>query len=585
MGLCLMRLESLPRSHDIEEGLTARAFDALWFLARQWQLGEFRGDDTGSPYACGIEGTAHHVTAWRPHLGDEPGAWRPFDPATDQLEELVEAELVDEIRLVALRLEGGRRFRAALTATGRNEAADAVAAACPWSDARLPEPQGLAASLRRVLPDPLVLAELLAAPDAEDQLEAAGVPVEDRAAVTQFAGPWLEWWHPRAAAAGFRGDETSAPGAHQPTTWNVHHLDHGFDLAAPTSLSPLLRAGAYRSGRADWSEFDTTPEEITDDPGDGESSPVEALVIPTPASFPGMPANRFWEMEDAVVDFGRVEASAIDLGRLMLVQFATVYGNDWCVAPLRLPVASITDISDFIVGDVFGGLKKLGPCASVDPSWRLFSLGDDTDTDDGSFFLAPALPGSLQATPVEKVTYLRDEMANVAWAVEDLVPDGDGHAVDRLQQWFDVRAAAAAFTQPGGQGSADDTKAPRYVVSTQVPTHWFPLVAEQLPNGESIRLRLTAVARLVDGELQLAEPAGRLLSDVPIAPDEEGERLWLCEEEVPRAGVQVTRAAQLARTHNGGTLTWIGRRASPGAGEGASGLRHDVLGEPAPDDN
>ncbi|MFJ8085367.1 hypothetical protein ACIQ6Y_32870 [Streptomyces sp. NPDC096205] len=573
------RIESLPRSHDIEEGLTARAFDALWFLARQWQFGEFRGDDTGSPYLCSVEGTAHHATAWRAHTGDEPGPWRPYDPATSHLEALVEAEPVDDVRLAALRLEGGRRFRAPLAAAGRTEAADAVAAACPWDDAGLPAPRGVTAALRRLLPDPLALAELLSQPDLETSLEAAGVPAADRAAVVELATPWLEWWAPRADAAGVRAaEDPDIAGVHQPAPWNVHHLDHGFDLAAPTAPSPLLRAGSYRSGRVDWSEFDDTAEEITDDPGPGASSPVQTLAIPMPASFAGMPANRFWEMEDAVVDFGRADASVLDLGRLMLVQFATVYGNDWCVAPVRLPVASVTEVTDFLVADVFGGLQALGPCGAVDRSWRLFSQGGDTEEADRCFFLAPALPGSLQGPVIEHVTYLRDEMANVAWAVEDLVPDGESRAVDRLQEWFDRTASAAPSGPPGGPETPQT--APRYLVSTEVPTHWFPLVAERLSDGESIRLRLTAVARLMDGAVQTSAPLGRLLADHPVAPAHPDERLWLYEEDVPRTGVQVTRAAQLARSHDGGTRTWVGRSVSAGVGEASSGLRHDVLAEP-----
>ncbi|MGW2619423.1 hypothetical protein [Streptomyces sp. NPDC001500] len=566
------RIESLPRSHDIEEGLTARAFDALWFLARQWQFGEFRGDDTGSPYICSVEGTAHHVTAWRSHPGDRPGVWHPFDPTTTHLEALVEAEPVDDVRLAALRLEGGRRFRAPLDAAGRSDAADAVAAACPWDDAGLPAPRGLTAVLRRLLPDPLELVAMLSDPDPGARLDAAGVPAQDRAATLELAGPWLEWWAPRAEAVGLgAAEEPDVVGPHQPAPWNVHHLDHGFDLAAPTAPSPLLRAGAYRSGRVDWSEFENPADELTGDPGPGEASEVQTLAIPTPASFAGMPANRFWEMEDAVVDFGEADASVLDLGRLMLVQFATVYGNDWCVAPLRLPVASVTEVSQFLVADVFGGLEELRPCHAVDHSWRLFSQGAASDEADSSFFLAPALPGSLQGPVIEHVTFLRDEMANVAWAVEDLVPDGASHTVDRLQEWFD-RSAAAAPAAP--------TAVPRYLVSTDVPTHWFPLVAERLSDGESIRLRLTGVARLVDGAVQPADPLGRLLADRPVAPADPDERLWLYEEDVPRTGVRVTRAAQLVRAHDGATRTWVGRSVSAGVGEASSGLRHDVLAEP-----
>jgi hypothetical protein len=43
------RLEGRPRTHDFDRALRAEVRDALWMLARQWQMGELAGDDAGSP--------------------------------------------------------------------------------------------------------------------------------------------------------------------------------------------------------------------------------------------------------------------------------------------------------------------------------------------------------------------------------------------------------------------------------------------------------------------------------------------------------------------------------------------------------
>jgi hypothetical protein len=43
------RLEGRPRAHDFDRALKAEVRDALWMLSRQWQMGEFRGEDAGSP--------------------------------------------------------------------------------------------------------------------------------------------------------------------------------------------------------------------------------------------------------------------------------------------------------------------------------------------------------------------------------------------------------------------------------------------------------------------------------------------------------------------------------------------------------
>ena len=66
------RLEGRPRSADFDRSLRAEVRDPLWFLTRQWQYGEFEGEDAGSPidarvgyanwavdgYAAGAPGTA-----------------------------------------------------------------------------------------------------------------------------------------------------------------------------------------------------------------------------------------------------------------------------------------------------------------------------------------------------------------------------------------------------------------------------------------------------------------------------------------------------------------------------------------------
>ena len=43
------RIEPHSRDPHIESGLAATIADPLWLLARQWQVGEFRGEDAGSP--------------------------------------------------------------------------------------------------------------------------------------------------------------------------------------------------------------------------------------------------------------------------------------------------------------------------------------------------------------------------------------------------------------------------------------------------------------------------------------------------------------------------------------------------------
>ena len=48
------RLEGRPRADKFDRALRAEVRDPLWMLTRQWQMGEFRGDDAGSPIAVKV---------------------------------------------------------------------------------------------------------------------------------------------------------------------------------------------------------------------------------------------------------------------------------------------------------------------------------------------------------------------------------------------------------------------------------------------------------------------------------------------------------------------------------------------------
>src|SRR4051794_38063751 len=73
------RLEGRPRTQDFQRALQAEVRDAVWMLTRQWQLGEFRGSDAGSPVFAKLRVDSSTLTRYRP--GDA-GPVGPFDQAT-----------------------------------------------------------------------------------------------------------------------------------------------------------------------------------------------------------------------------------------------------------------------------------------------------------------------------------------------------------------------------------------------------------------------------------------------------------------------------------------------------------------------
>ena len=73
------RLEPQPKTTDLSVALRCEVRDALWMLARQWQMGEFRAEDAG---ACAfVKVQCESVFAQKLSLrGAEPRTCSPETP-------------------------------------------------------------------------------------------------------------------------------------------------------------------------------------------------------------------------------------------------------------------------------------------------------------------------------------------------------------------------------------------------------------------------------------------------------------------------------------------------------------------------
>src|SRR5712672_440276 len=97
------RLEASPRSADFDHSLKAEIRDPLWLLTRQWQFGEFKGEDAASPVTSRI--AFQHEALDRVAFHEEHAF--AFDPTTMPLETRVERE---RIPLTVRETAGGEIF-------------------------------------------------------------------------------------------------------------------------------------------------------------------------------------------------------------------------------------------------------------------------------------------------------------------------------------------------------------------------------------------------------------------------------------------------------------------------------------------
>jgi hypothetical protein len=344
----------------------------------------------------------------------------------------------------------------------------------------------------------------------------------------------------------------------------------------------VLTASEYHGGTLDWYNFDVNPSVAIGAAADqrvGQNPlPIVRTVIPAPVTYRGMPAARWWEFEDRSVDFGQIEAEPEDLARLLLVEFAITYGNDWFVVPVDLPVGSLCRIQSLVVTDTFGVRTSIPSIeASTHPaasSWQMFRLSVDRGRDaivttarekrPDFLFLPPAIMRNLEGKPLEEVLFLRDETANLAWGVERLAEGASGRAVNRKEAYI------AGQQQRPADPPEDAVDLLTWRLATEVPDYWIPLVPVRKKAGESAIVFRRGSTLRPDGSHRPQSARSHILRPNPDQP------LDLYEEELPREGIRVTRAYQYTRWIDGLPLLWLGRRKQPGRGEGSSGLQFDV---------
>jgi hypothetical protein len=267
---------------------------------------------------------------------------------------------------------------------------------------------------------------------------------------------------------------------------------------------------------------------------------------------------------------GSINATTTDIAKILLTEFILAYGNDWCLLPVEMEIGELCDTLGLVVHDVFGD-KTLVRAADrgKDEEWRRWAMFSSETQDTGDavparFFLTPATPKTLDGPPLERIVFLRDEMANLVWAAETIVPSKAGLGVDGDQ------FARASAPKPDPEPLAAEGASARYRLGTSAPRNWRPFVPAHVPgSNRSVRLQR---ARLPDGD---PKPFGEVLVGPGLAP----EKYFIAEEEVPRSGRIVTRRFQRTRWLDGRTVLWLGRRTEAGRGEGASGLEFDVIEE------
>lgn len=603
------RLEPRSRNRNLTNSLSFRIHDPLWMLTRQWQFGEFRGNDAGSAIVATASLKAHQLNTIRfgnqsidlrmkADAGIEPSVERINEDLTTQVgvesalyfRSLIKHDstlkplfkeinerckilypLVNKKQRVSLEHEEVRKFSEQQNSQAKT-----------FENAYV----GKAFDGRSLYHDLKNKAQLC----------------QDYPASKNICELYIKWFESR-----YLPHSESKSSA-----WNTQKL--GYEFEAQTSNDTFV-AEDYHSGRVSWYSFD---HKKTNN-GSNPDREYKFVGLPTLARFEGAPNKRLWQFEDRKVYMGNSDEMQSTANGVTL-QYVTMYGNDWMLIPLDVTIGSLVSVNSIKVRDTFGITTNINERAGSDSikahsfgnRWELFTqapmniLNETSDSRKSSdaLFFPPALPFTIESQPIEEIQFLRDEMANMVWGVELRVNDGYGSFIDCKQ----LAASTAQFIEDFNDEiihkplSEDDraikitknedgkTEAVqkagiadyRYILQNSVPLNWIPFLPQRIQDDKAnreiaLRRGKMPIYMADIGKYLPARPISSLLRVEKGIGSVKEVPLYINEEEILGVGTKVVCNFQRSRWLNGQVCTWYGTQKQISQMQGDSGLMFDEL--------
>lgn len=616
------KLETRTRRYDVTDALRFRIHDPLWMLCRQWQLGEFRGNDAGTAmtvncevqsmpidsYTLGKSSRSHPVSADQPlepfieQIDREITPIVRVESATFFMDMLYESKDVPDPKRAILQLSKSAELKLKPEDLTMDRGSIDDPAIKEFTNTKNTRLNRFKAAYGGMTFDgyKLYLALNKRTPAVLFQRALASLGITE--ALTQA---YCKWFRNRYF-----------PNTSQTTAWDTQSLGHQFQA---TNGYGHYVAENYAGGRVSWYSFDLSCM-VQSDPTAREVETIDTL--PSLASYPGAPNKRLWQFEDRKVFMGNSTKMQAK-GNIAFLQYATMYGNDWMLFPLKTEVGRYIQVDRIEVVDTFGvhstikdraGKNDPEP-ATFGQKWQMFTNApvnpdsSDAESAEGLLF-PPALVRTLEGEPIEKVNILRDEMANMVWGVESRIDDGCGSSLDASLLASDVdefvedaykeevqKARISVRNVDGRTEVKSDRKADlKYVLMNSVPFNWIPFIPQHIRTEDEkkqykgflgsreVILRRGKMPCYFNGDYHAVRPLSSILKAKPatLADGSTGEvPLFLNEEQVQGVGTLIVKNCQRSRWIGGKTYTWMGYSKQVQHTQGVSGLEFDSLQDAA----
>ncbi len=597
------RLEARPRADDFDRALKAEVRDPLWMLTKQWQMGEFKGEDAGSPAFAKVQLATTRITKYQAANKDKDVQTYddevPLEAKVEQKK--LQFEQAGRKTSLDIRLLMGRQWLK-LIKENHNSFRGKYIELYPFET---PNPEDKSHATTVAHPEAWQVRMAIAGRSmdgyafykylkedavhkASDSVSESGIPDLDE--LDELGEKFVEWYE----------ELFLQPEEEMNNAWDTSRMEYAFAVSAPEgNADKTMVADEYYHGHLDWYNLDVAPKDRelkiieTGNLPQNVQSRETLSFFPVPVSFDGMPDTRWWKFEDGRVNFGDIKPDTTDVNKLLFMEFGLVYANDWFIVPLTLPAGSIADIRGLSVTNVFGEklwIEAAGKGLDDDwKRWNMFALsqkGEQREPADNSLVVLPTVEKIQQGKPLEEVFFLRDEVANMVWAIEKKIPLPTGsptqgsEAADELHGFYQKILDRLIQSDSGEEFKPEYQAKIRYEIMNSVPENWIPFIPVRIPgSNREIQLQRASMPRILKnanpGEAEKVKPRTQLLREgldhLTVEP------YFIHEEEVPRAGLRVFQNFQRARWYNGKVVNWFGAGKQTGRGQGHSGLAFDRI--------
>lgn len=598
------RIEGRTRNTDPTEAMRLRVHDPLWMLARQWQMGEFRGNNTGT--AMSVRCAVRYQDC-----SDDP-----IEPTVERVNPYIDflTKIESAVYFLDL-LKNSSDKGAQLVKHYRPVLIKYYPINWDWIDKNLVLPdavtseqecklnkhlQNYARTYRGKIFDGEMLFYNLA--QKGHVLDSSLVMVEKS---------YVSWFSKRFSPI--------SPALSQ---WE----DADLCYSAKTTVAGVPYVGdRYQGGRLSWYSFDCASQLQNMKKINQE----QVLSLPTPATFASAPNKRLWQMEDRKVFMGNSVEEPSEANSVVM-RYTTMYSNDWMLFPLKTEIGKYISVDEIEVVDTFGGrhiIRGDDRAGNHDvhqnkyeEPWQVFvnsTIGKRQRAERDGFYFAPQLAATIEGKPVEEIKILRDEIANMVWGVENIVSDGCGGTMDANLYATQLETIVNSQNKAGepehqpdtvvfGQGKSPElVKAPgnnapqakfSYSLQSSVPFNWIPFIPQRLSSEESKNLPFFMGGReiilrrgkmpcyIFNGEkfeLNAVRPRSTIMRP-KVEQDKNGNvvkehPMVIHEEAVQATGLRLTKNFQRARWIGGKTYQWLGIYKRQAKTDASSGLIFDTL--------